>query len=100
MMTFGMPGCRGREIVPGVTDSLFVATLSDLRRVEVTGGASDSVGRAAARQRILQQRGLTVERLDAAARALAENPERAVALMRAVEQRPVDASRSGTAPRY
>ena len=100
MMTFGASGCRGSEVIPGVTDSLFVATLSDLRRIDATMAASDSAGRAAARQRILQQRGLTVDRLDAAARALATDPERAVALMRAVEQRAVNAPASvQSAPR-
>lgn len=93
-MTFSASGCRGSEIIRGVTDSLFVATLSDLRRIDATMVASDSAGRAAARQRILQQRGLTVDRLDAAARALAKDPERAVALMRAVDQRAVNAPAS------
>jgi hypothetical protein len=88
-MTFGVAGCRRSEIIPGVTDSQFVATLADLRRIDATVQL-DSASRAAARTRILQQRGLTVERLDSAARALAGDPERASAIFRAVEQRAVN----------
>jgi hypothetical protein len=66
-------GCTRRDIVPGVSDSAFVATMVELRRVN---DLPDSAGKAAARRRILQQRGLTVEQMDRAARALANDPKR------------------------
>ena len=73
--------------MPGVRDSTFVATMSDLRRAEAT--ASDSAGMAAGRRRILQQRGLTPAQLEAAARKLGDDPDRALAVWQAIERRAV-----------
>ena len=47
----------------------------------------DSAARAAARDSVLQEQGLSRERLEAAARALADDPDRALAVWRAIEQR-------------
>jgi len=80
--------------VPGVSDSAFVATMAELRRAE--GSTTDTVALAAARRRILQQRGLTVEQMDRAARALANDPQRAADLFGAIDKRvanvPADSS--------
>ena len=81
-------GCARGDIVPGVSDSAFVATMADLRRAQ--GSMLDSVTLAAARKRILQQRGLTVEQMDRAARALASDPQRAADLFDAIDKRAVN----------
>ena len=79
-------GCRRAEIADGVTDSTFVTAMVELRRVQ-SDGTLDSAGRAAARAKALQGKGLSTAQLEAAARALAHDPERAAALWRAIEQR-------------
>ena len=81
-------GCARGDIVPGVSDSAFVATMADLRRAQ--GSTSDTAALAAARKRILQQRGLTVEQLDRAGRALANDPQRAADLFDAIDKRAVN----------
>jgi len=82
-------GCARGDIVPGVSDSTFVSTMAELRRAE--GSTTDSAALSAARRRILQQRGLTVEVMDRAARALANDPARATALFDAIEKHAVNA---------
>ena len=72
-----------------VSDSTFVAVLADLKRVHEAPGL-DSAQRAARRDSILQGRGLTPAQLDAAARALAQNPARAQTVWQAVERRAAD----------
>ncbi len=85
-------GCARSDIVPGVSDSALVATMADLRRLEDT--PPDTAARAAARRRILQQRGLTVDQLDRAGRALANDPKRAAAIFDAIQKRAVNAMNS------
>jgi hypothetical protein len=87
-------GCAQRDIVPGVSDSAFVATMADLRRLEDT--PPDTIARAAARRRILQQRGLTVEQMDRAGRALANDPGRAASIFDAIQKRAVNVVNSTT----
>ena len=79
-------GCRRAELVDGVTDSAFVATMAELRAIS-RAGEGDSASRARARQAVLQRRGLTAERLERAARALADDPERATDVWQAIEVR-------------
>jgi hypothetical protein len=78
--------CGRNEIVDGVSDSTFVATLADLQRVG-TDPRLDRAARDSARRAVLQGRGLTVEQMDRAARALADDPERARELLQAVRVR-------------
>ena len=82
-------GCARGDIVRGVSDSTFVSTMAELRRAE--GSTTDTAALAATRKRILQQRGLTVEVMDRAARALANDPKRAAALFDAIEKHAVNA---------
>lgn len=79
--------CARGELVPGVREATFVATMAELRRAE--GTVLDSAARAAARRRILQQRGLTVDQLERAARVLAADPPRALAAWQEIERRAV-----------
>lgn len=81
-------GCARHDIVPGVSDSAFVSTLAELRQVE--GSTTDTVALAAARRRILQQRGLTAAQMDRAARALANDPQRAADIFDAVAKHAVN----------
>ena len=81
-------GCARSDIVPGVSDSAFVATMADLRRLEDT--PPDTATRAAARRRILQQRGLTLDQMDRAGRALASDPTRAAEIFDAIQKRAVN----------
>ena len=88
ILACAMVGCARHDIVPGVSDSAVVAAMADFRRVQ--GSTSDTVVLAAARRRILQQRGLTVELMDRAGRALANDPQRAADLFDAVDKRAVN----------
>jgi hypothetical protein len=87
-------GCRSAEIVDGVSDSAFVATLAALRRVQSQSGL-DSARRTVLRDSILQSRGLTAEALERAASALAESPSRAQRVWRAVERKTAEAPKRG-----
>ena len=83
--------------MPGVSDSAFVATMADLRRVN--GPPEGSPEMVAMRQRVLQQRGLTGEQLEQAARALAHQPERATKIFQAIQRRTVAATDTTRAKR-
>ena len=89
-LVLGLAGaaCR-RDPASDVSDSTFVAAMADLRRVQYDT-ASDSASRTAARQRVLQRRGLTAERLERAARALAADPERATKVFQAIARKNAD----------
>lgn len=73
--------------MPDVSDSSFVATMADLRRIDQ---GADSATKATTRRRILQQRGLTVEQMDEAAKALAKDPKRLSAIFEAIDKRAVN----------
>ena len=80
----------------GVTDSSFVATMTALTRIN-QDGSLDSASRAAARDSVLQARDLTPDDLERAARALEDDPERAMALWLEITRRPDgDAPQTGT----
>lgn len=79
-------GCTRGEIVSGVSDSTYVAAMTELRKVQ-TNPTLDSLGRAAARRAVLQRRGLTADKLERAAAALARDPDRASRLFTAIEER-------------
>jgi hypothetical protein len=80
--------CGGRQgdIVAGVSDSAFARTMGDLQRVQMNG-TLDSAGKAAARDSLLRQQKLTAVQLESAARALADQPERAALLFQAIQRR-------------
>ena len=69
----------------GMTDTLFVKTMVRLRKIN--GDSSiDSVGRDSARRTVLRQQGVTVGRLDTAAKLLAGQPARAESVWKAIEE--------------
>jgi hypothetical protein len=81
--------CQRSELATGVNDSTFVAVMAELKRVH-DAPAMDSAARDSLRTSILQRRGLTPAQLEAAARALAQNPTRAQTVWQAVERRAAD----------
>ncbi len=72
-------GCRQGHEISGISDSTFVATMASLHAIE-RNPALDSAGKAAARRAALQERGLSPDGLERAARALASDPEHAIKL--------------------
>lgn len=89
-------GCRGGELPGGgVSDTLFVRTMVDLRRVQ-SDATLDSAGRAEARREVLEKHRVTPAQLEEAAGELADEPERVSQLWQEVERRlATDAMRSG-----
>lgn len=87
-----LSACRRPERSSGVSDSTFVATLAELKRVENTP-VSDTAQRAALRASILQRRGLSPAKLEQAAHELAQNPKHAQEIWQAVERRAADTTR-------
>ena len=79
-------GCARGELAAGVRDTTFVAVMADLQRID-RSTTMDSAARQAARAVALQSRGLTRANLEEAAAALADDPERALELCRAIETR-------------
>lgn len=79
LVLFSVMACRQKDIVPGVSDSAYVATMSALIRLRQEGDG-DSTSLAATRDSVLQGRDLTREDMERAARALEQDPERAMAL--------------------
>lgn len=78
----GTAACRAGP-TSDVSDSAYVATMADLRRVQ-RDSVGDSASLARARQAVLQGRGLTAERMERHARALAAEPERASKVFQAI----------------
>src|SRR5919204_2349114 len=94
-LTLCAPGCRRAAARSGVSDSTFVATMAALQMID-TDDTKDSAAKAAARQRVLQERGLSPAQLERAARAYAGNPERATRIWSRIDS---TAQQLGGAPR-
>ena len=86
-------GCQRSRASNGLSDSTFVAVLSDLKRVQDAASASPAQ-RAASRDSILQIHGLKPAQLEEAAKRLAENPARAQTVWQAVQRRAADTSKA------
>ena len=86
VLMLGVIGCDRRGSGAGLDDSTFVATMAELRRVHGDSAIS-AAQRDSARAKVLQTRGLTPDELDTYAAALAEDPERAVAVWQALERK-------------
>ncbi len=82
----GVTGCGQGGALAGMSDSSFVAAMTELQQVQ-RDPALDSAGRAAARISVLQRRGLTPSEVERAARALADEPSRASEIWRAIDER-------------
>lgn len=77
-------GCR-RAPAPTMSDSTFVQTMADLRRIEADS-AMDSTLRDSMRHVILRRHRVTTKGLEDRARALAADPQHAVDLFQAIDQ--------------
>lgn len=84
--------CRRSQGSSGVSDSTFVATVAELKRVN-DAPVHDTAERAALRAAILQRRGLSPAQLEQAARDLARNPARAQEVWQAIERRAADTTK-------
>jgi hypothetical protein len=84
--SLSLAGCRSDQIVDGISDSTFVRTLTDLRRVPTIAG-QDSARRQVMRDSILRQRGVTAGQLEEAARRLAASPTRAERIWQEIDRR-------------
>lgn len=71
--------CDRSDDLAGIGETRFVGTMAELQRIE-RDLTLDSAGRTTARRNTLQERDLTPEQLEAAARALADDPTRAQVL--------------------
>ena len=82
----GLAACRRAELPGGMSDSAFVATMAELRRVN-EDRAVDSAARARRREAVLLRRRVTPEQLEQAAEVLANDPARASAVWQAIDRR-------------
>ena len=79
-------GCGKADAAGGVSDSLFVATMAELRAV--SGNRTlDSASVATQRAAVLRKRGLTAEQLQRAAHALADDPDHASKVWQAIAKK-------------
>jgi hypothetical protein len=91
-------GCRnGGAPSLGISDTTFVGTLSELRRVE-TDTSLDVNMRDSTRRMILRRHKVTSTQLEHAARVLAESPARASDLWRRIESVPRPATPGTSKP--
>lgn len=77
LLLAAVPGCDRSSGLPGMSEEEFVHTMAELRRIE-RDVTLDTAARTTARRNTLQERDLTPEALEAAARALANDPGRAI----------------------
>ncbi|MEP6692460.1 MAG: hypothetical protein ABJD07_14970, partial [Gemmatimonadaceae bacterium] len=70
----GLAGCR-RDAASSVSDDVYIATMADLRIVQIDSTLTDPA-RAAARTAVLTKHRVTAEQLEATATSLADNPNR------------------------
>jgi hypothetical protein len=85
VLVMALAACDRGEASAGMSDSTFVATMAELRKIQ-EDPTLDSAAQAAARTRVLQSRGLTPEELERAARALADDPAHAAEVVQAIDR--------------
>ena len=85
VLVLALAGCDRGESLAGISDSTFVATMVELRKIQ-EDPILDSAAQAAARTEVLQSRGLTPEALERAARALADDPAHAADIAQAIDR--------------
>lgn len=85
LVSSAIVACRGNELAAGVDESTFVTTMAALHRIALDDTLNNEM-RERARNDLLQSRGLTPEQLTSAASALADDPERALAVWRRITE--------------
>lgn len=92
-------GCKSSAEPPAPEDSVFVATMGELRRIR-TDTALDSAARDSAREATMRSHGVTAQELEVMARELAADPERATNEWREIERLSTsDAARQSKQPK-
>ncbi|HET7622042.1 MAG TPA: hypothetical protein VFK39_09070 [Gemmatimonadaceae bacterium] len=81
-----LAACRSSAEPTAANDSLFVNTMGELRRIR-TDPALDSAARDSAREAVLRTHDVSAEELEAMARALSQDPERALEAWREIERK-------------
>jgi hypothetical protein len=79
-------GCRSADASLGMTDTTYVNTLSELKAVADDPALSDAV-RTQRRDAVFRKYNVRAEQLEVAARALANKPDHAMRLWRAIDTR-------------
>ena len=87
LVSTAIAACRGNELAAGVDESTYVTTMAALHRISLDDTLNNEM-RERARNDLLQSRGLTPEQLTAAASALADDPDRALAVWRRITEPP------------
>jgi hypothetical protein len=87
MLALGaLAACRSSAEPIAASDSLFVNTMGELRRIR-TDPALDSAARDSAREAVLRTNDVSAEELEAMARALSQDPQRALEAWREIERK-------------
>lgn len=84
LMLAAVAACDRSSGLPGMSEEEFVHTMAELRRIE-RDVTLDSAARTTARRNTLQERDLTPEALESAARALAESPDHALVVWERID---------------
>lgn len=79
-------GCPGRNQLAGISDSTYVSVMARLHRIETDDRLSREE-RDSMRVVVLNEEALTPEQLEAAARVLAQDPQRAQDVWLAIERK-------------
>jgi hypothetical protein len=79
-------GCTRDPVFREMSDSTYIRTMVALRKLPI--GPSDTLARARQRDSILNAVGVTAAELEAIAVRLSEDPARAAAIFRAIENPP------------
>jgi hypothetical protein len=82
LLLSGVGACRGDPIFREMSDSTYIRTLVALRKLPLR---VDSVSRARQRDSVLRAFGVTAKQLEAIAIRLSDDPARAAAVFRAIE---------------
>jgi hypothetical protein len=93
LLLLSSTGCPGDGQLAGISDSTFVDVMARLHQIETDERLSREE-RDSLRQLTLQEEDLSPERLEEAARSLAREPERALAIWQAIERK------SGVEPHF
>jgi hypothetical protein len=82
-LLLGSASCRRDPIFREMSDSTYIRTMVELRKLPLN--PADPASRARQRDSILSAQGVTAEQLEAIAIRLSEDPARAAEIFRAIE---------------
>lgn len=85
-----LAGCGTRAPASPITDSVFVAVMADLRRLQDTMGLKTD---SAMRGEVLRRHSVSADDVEAAAKAFATNPDKASQIWHAIDTKSADPRR-------